>query len=281
MKKFLNHFFTQRRFVDIFLLYGYITFYAQLKHTTKVMAPVGLNKDEQKRAIGEYLKAADKFIKSAEFPKALEQVNKALALEPNNMYALAYNERIKVATEAAQKKEAEDRMKKVFDERKSSAPAPSHNFPNAMPSTAPAPTPASSSQLPADGLQTKSKTEAQKDVQQDVKTEQQPAAASPASADYLKILFVKAWEDGTISTEERALLETLKSALDVSDSMFAALENEAKGLLYRNALRKVWHDGVITPEEADELAQLREKFNIPAEDHFKYEAELRKELQKK
>ncbi len=303
------------------------------------MSLVSQNKEEQKRLIGEYLKAADRFIKSADFPRALDRVNKALALEPNNMYALAYNERIKVATEASQKKEAEERMKKTTDERKPVVSPLQHGAPDAKPQpqgssqqvSAPPSRPVSP-QVPADDMLTKIKKEAedaaekkaqerietltkefstaqqkyQTDIvelkskldaaiaaheikekentvqkQQSGTTDRQAAGALQTNAEHLKILFAKAWEDGTISAEERALLETLKSALDISDSAFIEMENEAKNLLYCNALRKVWHDGVITPEEADELAHLREKFNISAEDHFKYEAELRKETQAK
>ncbi|MDE3056326.1 MAG: hypothetical protein KGJ59_00015 [Bacteroidota bacterium] len=227
------------------------------------MTPLVQNKDEQKRIIGEYLKAADKFIKSAEFPQALDQVNKALALEPNNMYALAYSERIKVASEAAQKKEAEARMKRTPEEQKpvqekTPAPAPPR-VPDAKPQ-------------PQGGFQPAASASPV--------SPQRPADASVA-ADHLKILFEKAWEDGAISSDERALLETLKSSLGVSDSAFTAMENETKGSAYLAALRKVWHDGVVTPEESDELTHLRQKLNISAEDHFKFEAEVRKETQAK
>jgi hypothetical protein len=322
-------------------MYGYIKVYTIAeKSKLRMMSLVSQNKDEQKRLIGEYLKTADRFIKSADFPRALEQVNKALALEPNNMYALAYNERIKVATEAAQKKEAEDQMKKTTEERKPAPPPLQHGAPGAkplpqagfQPVSAPPPPRAVSPQVPADDMLAKIKKEAQdiaeKKAQERIETltkefsaaqqkyqtdivelkakldaaiaaheikgkenavpkqesgatDRQTAGTLQINVDRLKILFVKAWEDGAVSAEERALLETLKSALDISDSAFIELENEAKNLLYRNALRKVWHDGVVTPEEADELAQLREKFNVSAEDHFKYEAELRKGTQKK
>ncbi len=312
------------------------------------MAPVVQNRDEQKRMIGEYLKAADKFIKSAEFPKALDEVNKALAIEPNNMYALAYNERIKVASEAALKKEAEERMKKTTEERKPVPPRTEQSSvqeksagvadakagsraPDAKPQPASSAT-AVSPQLPADDLLAKIKKEAQDTAekkaqerietlkkefsaaqqkfqtdivdltaklnavtaakeaaekesaalrQQPEKTNQHTAAVLPATVDHLKILFGKAWEDGVISADERALLEALKSALGISDSAFAALENETKGSLYQTALRKVWHDGVVTPEESEELARLRQKLNISAEDHFKFEADMRKETQVK
>jgi hypothetical protein len=45
-----------------------------------------------------------------------------------------------------------------------------------------------------------------------------------------------------------------------------------------NALRKIWADGSINPEESDYLTSLREKLGIPADEHFKLEAQVRKEI---
>jgi hypothetical protein len=111
------------RFVDILTMVEYIT----------SMSAIVQDRDTQKKIIGEHLKAADRFIKSSEFPKALDEVTKALAVEPNNMYALAYNERIKVAMEAARKKEEEEHLKKIADGQKKSAAA----IPPKPPETAP------------------------------------------------------------------------------------------------------------------------------------------------
>jgi len=45
--------------------------------------------------IGEYLKRADKFILKQDFDAAEKEVSKAIDLDPNNLYALAYMERVK------------------------------------------------------------------------------------------------------------------------------------------------------------------------------------------
>ena len=41
------------------------------------------DRETQKKIISEYLKAADRYIKTAEFSKALDEVKKALGVEPN------------------------------------------------------------------------------------------------------------------------------------------------------------------------------------------------------
>jgi len=49
---------------------------------------------ENRRLISVYLKNADKYLKAREFERAAEEVDHALALEPNNEYVQAYKERI-------------------------------------------------------------------------------------------------------------------------------------------------------------------------------------------
>ena len=78
------------------------------------------DKETQKKQIGEFLKSADKSIKNAQWTKALEEVNKALAIEPNNMYAMAYKDRINVSIENEKKKAEEEKIKKLAEDKKNS-----------------------------------------------------------------------------------------------------------------------------------------------------------------
>jgi uncharacterized protein YutE (UPF0331/DUF86 family) len=317
------------------------------------MPPVVQDRDVQKKMIGEHLKAADRFIKASEFPKALEEVTKALGVEPSNMYALAYNERIKVAIEAAKKKEEEDRLKRLVEEQKKAAlpPRPAEpprapSMPDAKPVSAAAAVPAAppaassittaASQIPADDMVAKIKKEAaaaaekksderleilkkefesaRRKLEEDVVhfasaakdaveartklehtiTEQMReveslragkaaavGAAQAASSDLLKALFEKSWTDGAISADERALLQAAQAVLGFSDADFAAMESATRSSSYLAALREVWKDGVVTPEEADHLEHLRKLLNVPAEEHLKLESQLRRESQVK
>ena len=313
------------------------------------MPPVVQDRDAQKKMIGEHLKAADRFIKASEFPKALEEVTKALGVEPNNMYALAYNERIKVAIEAAKKKEEEDRLKRLVEEKKKVAlpPKPAEpprapSMPDAKPISAAAAVPAASPvataapQIPADDMVAKIKKEAadtaekkaderletlkkefesaRRKLEEDVVhfassakdaveartklehtiTEQMReieslragkaaavGAAQAASSDLLKALFEKSWTDGAISADERALLQAAQVVLGFSEADFDAMESATRSSSYLAALREVWKDGVVTPEEADHLEHLRKLLNVPAEEHLKLESQIRRESQVK
>jgi hypothetical protein len=304
------------------------------------MPAVTQDRETQKRIISEYLKAADRYIKSAEFPKALDEVTKALGVEPNNMYATAYNERIKVAMEASRKKEEEERLKKQAEEQKKFLPAEtaarSANAPDAKPQPLPGQTlpPVSGAHLPGDDMITKIKRDAsdaaekktdvridilkqefaasQEKFQEDIARLTQEAKDARAAkedaekklaslqsqqgkenADFsggslhaqaialLRKLFQKAWEDGAISPDERALLTIVKTEGGMSDEDFVKMESEHGASSYIAHLREVWKDGLVTPEEAEALETLRMSLNISAEEHFKLEAQVRKEVQAK
>jgi hypothetical protein len=96
----------------------------------------------------------------------------------------------------------------------------------------------------------------------------------------IQMMFHIAWKDGVITTDERALLTILKDAIHMSDQKFNEFELSTKSEAYANALRTVWHDGFVTPEESDFLTSLREKLGVPAEEHFKLESQIRKEIKK-
>jgi hypothetical protein len=364
---------------------------------------IGTEKDSQKKMIGELLKAADRFIKSAEWTKALDEVGKALAIEPNNMYAMAYKDRINVSLEEEKKKVENEKVKKLAEEKKAlekpveasaeekkpEAPKPAEPVkseekkpepPKAEPPkqeppkpemkpAAPSPQSKEESAARIESLRqefTSTQAKLQREVaqltmqvkeaqalkeateknlnaqiislQQELASVKQQAGksdpkesdalkkeldalkakyqkdvdsaieiakaemltqvavlqkeleAAKASGDggslqrhgelILKNMFHKAWQDGTISNDERALLLLLKGAIEMTEAKFGELEAASKSEAYINALRNVWSDGVVTPEESDFLTSLREKLGIPADEHFRLEGQIRKEVKK-
>lgn len=360
-----------------------------------------IDKDSQKKMIGEHLKLADRYIKSAEYQKALDEVGKALSLEPNNMYAMAYKDRINASISEQNKKEESEKVKKLSEEKKGekAEAAPPKEKPaeqkkdegkqngksetQAVPAKKETPpevktepkAPEAKEELPKakddsagrleslrqefsasqaklqrevaqltmqlkeaqslkDSLEknlnqkiisvTNELNEAKKNSGQgntkeidalkkeldEVKSKHQKelelaraealaqtaqiqkeleTAKTAASASSLKnqgeallsAMFQKAWQDGTISEDERTLLLVLKVAIEMTDGKFTEMEGSTKTEAYANALRSVWKDSVVTPEESDFLNSLREKLGISAEEHFKFESQIRKELQKK
>ncbi|MFZ4619276.1 MAG: hypothetical protein ACOYNS_01850 [Bacteroidota bacterium] len=357
---------------------------------------IGADKDSQKKMIGELLKAADRHIKTAEWTKALDEVGKALAIEPNNMYAMAYKDRINVSIAEEKKKTEDEKVKKLADEKKNAEPPkeepkvepvkpaeppkaeekkPEPPKPEVKPAApapvAPAPvaTPAPVSAAPKEDSTARVESLRQEFATTQAKLQREVAqltmqvkeaqalkeaieknlnaqlvsltqelniakknvgAADAKEMDALKekhrkeiesakeitkaemltqiavlqkeleatkktftegslqrqgetiliTMFHKAWQDGMITHDERALLLLLKGAIEMTEEKFGELEEGTKNEAYMNALRSVWSDGVVTPEESDFLTSLREKLSIPADEHFKLEGQVRKELKK-
>ena len=363
------------------------------------------DKESQKKLIGELLKSADKHIKSSEWSKALEDVNKALAIEPNNMYAMAYKDRVNSSIADERKKAEDDKVKKLSEDQKKQEPAKEEKKPEPSkpeppkaepPKTEPEkkeekpPAPKSEPvkeetklEPPKQETKPQAKDESsaridslrqefaatqaklQREVaqltmqvkeaqamkeaveknlnaqianlqheltaakntagkasdkeldavkkefetfksrhQKDIETAKEvvrgemlaqvailekelEAAKNGANSteilkakgeDLLKSMFKNAWQDGVISIDERALLNALRTIVEISEGKFNELEKASKTEVYVNALRKIWADGSINPEESDYLTSLREKLGIPADEHFKLEASIRKEL---
>lgn len=363
---------------------------------------IGTEKDSQKKMIGELLKAADRFIKSSEWNKALDEVGKALAIEPNNMYAMAYKDRINVSLNEEKKKAEDEKVKKLAEEKKGTEkpaeqpkpaepekveekkaeppkPEPPKEEKKSEPAKPEPPKPEAKAAQPAavkddstarveslrqefaatqaklqrevaqltmqvkevqamkeaaeknllaqigslqqelnaakqnagkgDGKEAEAvkkelealKAKHQKDIEtakevakgemltqlavlqkelEESKKSLEGASIKKQGEMILKNMFSKAWQDGTISNDERALLLLLKGAIEMTESKFGEMETGSKNEAYINALRTVWSDGVVTPEESDFLTSLREKLGIPADEHFKLESQIRKEVKK-
>lgn len=352
---------------------------------------IGQDKDSQKKMIGELLKAADRYIKSSEWSKALDEVAKALAIEPNNMYAMAYKDRINVSIAEEKKKAEEEKVKRLAEEKKgqerpadvapeekkAEAPKPAEpvkaeekrpeppkpEAPKSEPKpVAPAPPSKDDAAARVESLrqefsatqaklqrevaqltmqvreaqalkdateknlnaqiisltaelnalrQTAGKTDPkelealkakhQKDLESareitkaemltQVAVLQKEVEATKNAGDgtslkkhgeiILRDMFQRAWQDGVITNDERALLLLLKGAIEMTEEKFGEMEASTRSDAYVNALRTVWSDGAVTPEESDFLTSLREKLSIPADEHFRLEGQIRKEVKK-
>jgi hypothetical protein len=255
------------------------------------MTAVSQDRETQKRIISEYLKAADRYIKSAEFPKALDEVHKALGVEPNNMYATAYNERIKVAMEAARKKDEEERLKKQAEEQKKSlaagTPKPPEsaaraaNAPDAKPQSVPVQSapPPSGPKLPGDDMLTKIKKEASDAADK----------KSDGRIDLLKQEFTSSQQK--FQEDIARLAAEAKSALaakEEAEKKLASLQSQQgkEGAASPNTtlharefdllgklFKKAWEDGIISPDERGLLTVVKNEGGVSDEDFAKLENE--------
>ena len=253
------------------------------------MTAVTQDREAQKKIISEYLKAADRYIKSAEFPKALDEVKKALEVEPNNMYATAYNERVKVAMEAARKKEEEEHLKKQAEEQKKNSPSPTPkpaetvsraaNAPDAKPLPVPGQpqVPLPASQLPGDDMITKIKKDAsdaaekKTDGRIDLLKQEFTASQQKFQEDIAR-LAAEAKDALAAKTEAERKLASLQSQPGKGDTGLSS------GTLYIQAMelleklfKQAWEDGVISPDERKILLVVKNQYGVTDEEFAKLE----------
>jgi hypothetical protein len=248
------------------------------------------DRETQKKIISEYLKAADRYIKTTEFPKALDEVKKALGVEPNNMYATAYNERIKVAMESARKKEEEEHLKKQAEEQKKSslaAPNPAEtiaraaNAPDAKPQPAPGqtPPPSSGAQLPGDDMITKIKKDAsdaaekKTDVRIDLLKQEFTASQQKFQEDVAR-LAAEAKNALAAKVEAEKKLASLQSQQGKEDANPPSGTAHAQAMaLLGKLFQKAWEDGVISPDERGLLTIVKTEGQVSDDDFAKMEHE--------
>ena len=107
----------------------------------------------------------------------------------------------------------------------------------------------------------------------------------PPEEIYLDMLR-QALVDGTIHTEEEALLKTVQIAFDIDKTTHERLLKEAKEqpfippelASYRSVFRTALMDGIITGDEKAMLATLRQQTNISEQDHATLLAELQDDI---
>ena len=239
-------------------------------------------RDDVKKAVSEILKRVDILVKQGELDQAMRELDRAKEIDPRNVYALAFEERIaglreqvrqnKEAAEAkriadllAQKK-AEEARRKTDEEQKKKDEEARTIILNRL-------------KAEAEARATKEREQ----LEQRRKVIQAAAAnvKSPveAVATYKQVLH-DVWSDGAATEEEQATLLELRETFSIPMSDHAKLEKEAKYECYLDAFRKAYAGDTVTPKAAKTLKELRLAFNISEEEHLQIEAQLLTRLQK-
>jgi CheY-like chemotaxis protein len=209
----------------------------------------------------EILKLVDHLVKSNNLEKALTEVRKARELDPKNIYAFAYEERIKELY--AQRKEQELLKLKTIDEAppKTESMKP-FNVNEQIIAEKPI-VPALYEEFKRAGLRSSGKVE----------TVQARRATKEALEIYKQALLL-AWSDGQKTGEEVHELQDLKQSLFISDEEDAALDKQAKLECYILLLKHLLQSNASKAEVASYLAELRRSFDVSNSEQIIIEANL-------
>jgi CheY-like chemotaxis protein len=198
--------------------------------------------------IGEFLKRADKFIKEFDFDSADREVDRALQYEPNNVYVLAYKDRI----EEARKQFAEKRHREQ-EERISQEEALRSAKEQIKTSVTP------------------------KEVTEPVRHFHRVATAK--EIDRYKKIMSDAWRDGLMTPQEILVLKKVRTELNITEETHHSIEKEVKLDSYVEAVRSAWREGLISPTKPGALEGYRKKYGVSIEEHLSVEGKILWQIQ--
>ncbi len=214
----------------------------------------------------EILKRVDQLVKANDLEKALHEVRKAREIDPKNLYAFAYEERIQELFAQRQKQEALT-SKTLKSPDKTSEDLKPYNMEDQLlgerKEITETKVPALYEEFKKAGLR------------KSVPTEQaQTKRASKEALEIFRQALLLAWSDGQKTDEEVNELRYLKQSLFISDEEQELLDRQAKLECYISLLKHLLQSQAPKAEVASTLAELRRSFDVSSSDQVLIEANL-------
>ncbi len=260
-------------------------------------------RDDLRKQVSEILKRVDQLIRKGELPQAQLEVARAKELDPRNVYALAFEERIgnlltqehesqlaakaKRAAEADAVRRFEEERAKAEEQRlrvsfPTAPSAPQASAPgrdkdiitriagtdsSRRPATVPTPPPAP-------------KQTAQSTPPVPVRPPEQSPAAHGEDLRMYREYLESIWKTGAATPEELNQGESLRALLSVSASEHETMQREVRMKSYVDAVRQHLSGNAADAVRPVTLESLRTKYSITENEHSEIEAKLLEELQR-
>ncbi|HTY12194.1 MAG TPA: response regulator [Bacteroidota bacterium] len=211
--------------------------------------------DNNRRAISELLKSADRSIKDNNLDAALGFIERVFEIEQRNVYARAYKERI-LALKDAEAKDLAATIKKDPASVKTAPPAEKKKAEEPIPldlPVKPAPVPRPKTSLP--------------------KTAGLHIPHSPAALEAYRTLLTEIWSDGNVSADEQAQIDSMKDTFEITEKDHEDIERQVRIEAYLGAIREAWKMGVTS------FVDIRRRFKITDQEHLSVEEKINQFLQ--
>lgn len=254
-----------------------------------------------KEQIAQHLRAADYLVKDSKLDHALHEIEKALKLDPKNLFARSFYERVRFQIERAQKDAQQSaKSKELSDEQRlqqislllkaADQMIQAKNYKLALQQVAKV------YQIDPRNYYAQAYSERIEQLMEHDKKSipmpaapqaavQAPAPSAPASEQLFqkgerasltmyRELLREMWFDGKITEQEDAELKKVREIFKISQEQHAELEKQVQIDAYIEALRIAWRDGAISQNESEVLQVMREKYNISMEEHMSAEAKI-------
>jgi CheY-like chemotaxis protein len=258
--------------------------------------------DPIKERIAQHLRSADQLVKEGKYDNAMLEVEKAVKLDPKNLFVRAFLERLRFLLDKAQKEEQpqsasskelnEDKRLQQISMLLKSADQfiQAKNYKLALQQVGKV------YQIDPRNYYAQAYSERIEQLLKEEKTSPptsveaappQPAAAPAisvegpsfvqgerASITMYRELLKEMWFDGKITEPEEAELKKVREIFKISQAEHDELEKQVHIDAYIEALRIAWRDGVVSENESEVLQVMREKYNITMEEHMSAEAKI-------
>jgi CheY-like chemotaxis protein len=214
----------------------------------------------------EILKRVDQLVKANNLEKALHEVQKARELDPKNLYAFAYEERIQELFAQRQQREvlAPASLK---NSQPPAEPLKPYNVDGQLLSER---TDITETKVPA--LYEEFKKAGLR--KSDEAAPNQPKGASKEALEIYKQALLLAWSDGQKTDEEVKELQYLKQSLSITNEEHDLLDRQAKLECYILLLKHLLQSRASKSEISNTLAVLRKSFDVSTSDQVVIEANL-------
>jgi CheY-like chemotaxis protein len=254
-----------------------------------------------KEQIAQHLRAADYLVKDGKLDHALHEIERALKLDPKNLFARSFYERVRFQIERSQKDAQQSaKSKELSDDQRlqqislllkaADQMIQAKNYKLALQQVAkvyqidPRNYYAQAYSERIDQLmELEKKSIPMPAVPQAAAQALTPSAPASeqlfqkgerASLTMYRELLREMWFDGKITEEEAAELKKVREIFKLSQEEHTELEKQVQIDAYIEALRIAWRDGAISQNESEVLQVMREKYNISMEEHMSAEAKI-------
>jgi PleD family two-component response regulator len=251
-----------------------------------------LSSDQQREIISKHLRTADELVRAKNFEGALEEIRKALNIDPKHSLARSFQQRIlliqkqnapvddhrakgpsqeeimsmisqhfAVAEQMIAKRMYQDALKKIAEVY---AVDPGNHFAKAYSDRI--------EQLILEQEQQGSKLFKEAiEVKKSEPAVEGVVVPERGSLDMYEELMKEAWFDGKVTPEEEAQLKEVRDVFAITDEEHQLVEKRVKSKSYIEALKMAWKDGVITEMERQVLDMMRRRYGITTEEHNEIE----------
>lgn len=214
----------------------------------------------------EILKRVDQLVKANDLERALDEVRKAREIDPKNLYAFAYEERIQELFAQRQKQEALT-SKPLKTPDKVTENLKPYNLDDQLIGEK---TEITETKIPALYEEFKKAGLRKSDSAEPA----QPKRASKEALEIYRQALLLAWSDGQKTEEEVNELKYLKQSLLITDEEDELIDRQAKLECYISLLKHLLQSQTPKAEVAGTLAELRRSFDVSNSEQILIEANL-------